>query len=79
MSSRAREGSKLRDAGLRSCVAEAVRERASAQSPELRSRVSVAIKETMPAGKYVVDCFMPSESDGMPHALMGMWKLFTVT
>jgi hypothetical protein len=40
--------------------------------------VSVAIKEDMPAGKYVVDCFMPSESDGMPHALMGMWKLFIV-
>jgi hypothetical protein len=40
--------------------------------------VSVAIQEAMPAGKYVVDCFMPSESDGMPHALMGMWKLVTV-
>jgi hypothetical protein len=40
--------------------------------------VSVAIKTDMPAGKYVVDCYMPSEADGMPHALMGMWKLFTV-
>ena len=27
---------------------------------------------------FVLDCFMPSEADGMPHALMGMWKLFTV-
>ena len=23
-------------------------------------------------------CFVPSESDGMPHAMMGMWKLVTV-
>lgn len=40
--------------------------------------VRVAIKHTVPTGKYLVDCFIPSETDGMPHALMGMWKLVTV-
>jgi len=27
-------------------------------------------------GKYLTLCFYPSKSDGMPHAFMGMWKLF---
>jgi hypothetical protein len=40
--------------------------------------VSVAIKQHLPAGRYLAECFMPSESDGMPHALMGMWKLIDV-
>jgi hypothetical protein len=40
--------------------------------------VSVAIKGPIPAGRYLVDCFIPSETDGMPHALMGMWKLIDV-
>lgn len=40
--------------------------------------VSVAIKGPVTPGKYLVDCFMPSEVDGMPHAFMGMWKLVTV-
>jgi hypothetical protein len=41
--------------------------------------VRVAIKGELDAGTYVVDCFIPSESDGMPHAVMGMWKLITVS
>ena len=40
--------------------------------------VRVAIQENVPRGRYLVDCFIPSEADGMPHALMGMWKLFNV-
>jgi hypothetical protein len=40
--------------------------------------VTVAIKEAVPAGRYFLDCFMPGEADGMPHALMGMWKLVDV-
>ena len=40
--------------------------------------VTVAIKAGLPAGKYLLTCFMPSESDGMPHALMGMYKLVDV-
>jgi len=27
-------------------------------------------------GKYLVACFWPSKETGMPHAFMGMWKLF---
>jgi hypothetical protein len=40
--------------------------------------VRVAIKQEVPRGRYLVDCFIPSEADGMPHALMGMWKLVSV-
>jgi hypothetical protein len=40
--------------------------------------VRVAIKQAVPPGRYLLDCFIPSESDGMPHALMGMWKLIDV-
>ncbi len=40
--------------------------------------VTVAIKATVPSGRYLLVCFMPGETDGMPHALMGMWKLVTV-
>lgn len=32
----------------------------------------------LPKGKYLVDCFWPSKTSGMPHALMGMWKLFNI-
>ena len=41
--------------------------------------VAVAIKGPIDAGDYLVDCFIPSEIDGMPHALMGMWKLVDVS
>ena len=41
--------------------------------------VSVAIKGPVAAGGYLVTCFIPSETDGMPHALMGMWKLVDVS
>lgn len=40
--------------------------------------VTVAIKGPVDAGRYLLDCFIPSETDGMPHALMGMWKLVDV-
>jgi hypothetical protein len=33
---------------------------------------------SLPKGKYLVDCFWPSITSGMPHALMGMWKLFNI-
>jgi hypothetical protein len=31
-----------------------------------------------PAGKYLELCFWPSDEDGTPHALMGMWNLTTL-
>ena len=32
-------------------------------------------KHRLPAGKYVEACWWPSDEDGTPHALMGMWAL----
>jgi hypothetical protein len=29
----------------------------------------------LPAGRYLMMCFWPSKDTGMPHAMMGMWKL----
>jgi len=40
--------------------------------------VRVAIKGPIKAGRYLLDCFVPSETDGMPHAFMGMLKLVNV-
>jgi hypothetical protein len=40
--------------------------------------VVVAVKARVAPGGYLLTCFVPSESDGMPHALMGMWKLVSV-
>jgi hypothetical protein len=40
--------------------------------------VSIALKGPFAPGEYLVTCFIPSEADGMPHALMGMWKLVDI-
>lgn len=40
--------------------------------------IDVAIKGPVDKGEYLLDCFIPSEDDGMPHAFMGMWKLVEV-
>lgn len=40
--------------------------------------VVVAVKAPVAPGGYLLTCFVPSESDGMPHAMMGMWKLVAV-
>lgn len=40
--------------------------------------VVIAVKGPVAPGRYLLTCFVPSESDGMPHAVMGMWKLVTV-
>lgn len=29
----------------------------------------------MPAGRYVLACFWPDDDSGMPHFVMGMWKI----
>jgi hypothetical protein len=39
---------------------------------------SITVTRTLEPGSYVLLCFLPDE-DGMPHALMGMYELFTVT
>jgi hypothetical protein len=33
----------------------------------------------LPAGKYLVMCFWPDYFSGMPHVMMGMWKLVTLS
>lgn len=40
--------------------------------------VAIAVKGPVKPGRYLLTCFVPSESDGMPHTLMGMWKVVTV-
>jgi hypothetical protein len=34
-----------------------------------------AFSYDLPAGKYLLACFWPDDETGMPHILMGMWKL----
>lgn len=36
-------------------------------------------KYSVPKGKYIVMCFWPSKTSGMPHFAMGMFKLFHLT
>jgi hypothetical protein len=37
------------------------------------------VKYSLPAGKYLVACFWPDYFTGMPHFMMGMWKLVTIS
>jgi len=38
--------------------------------------VTTVHRQDVPAGKYLLMCWMPSEQqDGTPHAMMGMWRL----
>ena len=39
---------------------------------------SQLVKLTLPAGKYLLECFWPDYFTAMPHAYMGMWKLVTL-
>jgi hypothetical protein len=36
---------------------------------------SQALSTSLPKGKYLLACFWPDDETGMPHILMGMWKL----
>ncbi|HVS69490.1 MAG TPA: hypothetical protein VHE56_13135 [Mycobacteriales bacterium] len=40
-------------------------------SPGTKTQVQLGL----PAGKYLVLCYWPSKKNGMPHFMMGMWKL----
>lgn len=46
--------------------------------PTLSPGESITVTRTLEPGSYVLLCFLPGEH-GMPHALMGMYELFTVT
>jgi hypothetical protein len=43
-------------------------------SPGVRHAVDYAL----PAGRYVLLCFIADESDGMTHAVMGMHEVITL-
>ena len=32
----------------------------------------------LPKGRYLLQCFWPDDTTGMPHFFMGMWKLVTL-
>jgi hypothetical protein len=38
-----------------------------------------ALSYDLPAGKYLLACFWPDDETGMPHILMGMWKLIRLS
>ena len=38
--------------------------------------IETVYRQDVAESKYLLLCFMPSEEqDGVPHAMMGMWKL----
>lgn len=39
---------------------------------------SEILRYNLPPGKYLLACFWPDSETGMPHAMMGMWKLVTL-
>lgn len=44
----------------------------------LSSGTQQLLRWDLPAGKYLMMCWYPDDENGMPHAMMGMWKLVTV-
>jgi len=44
----------------------------------LTQRQSAAQYINLKPGKYLIACFWPDFRTGMPHALMGMWKLLVL-
>jgi hypothetical protein len=52
--------------------------KATADSGVISPGTSQLMSYDLPAGKYFVACFWPDYFTGMPHFLMGMWKLVTI-
>ena len=52
--------------------------RAHAGAAVISPGVSEVVRVHLPAGRYLIMCFWPDRFTGMPHALMGMWKLVTL-
>jgi hypothetical protein len=40
--------------------------------------IGMTWKYALPKGKYLLMCFWPDDKTGMPHFLMGMWRLVVV-
>jgi hypothetical protein len=53
--------------------------KATAESGVVSPGKSQLFDYDLPAGKYFIACFWPDYFNGMPHFLMGMWKLVTLT
>ena len=53
--------------------------KATADSGVISPNTSQLMSYDLPAGKYFIACFWPDYFTGMPHFLMGMWKLVTVS
>jgi hypothetical protein len=53
--------------------------RASEGSGVITQGQHSALWINLPRGEYVIACFWPDFRTGMPHALMGMWKLIQLT
>jgi hypothetical protein len=52
--------------------------KATAESGVISPGTSQLMSYDLPAGKYFIACFWPDYFTGMPHFLMGMWKLVTI-
>lgn len=52
--------------------------KASAGSGVVSPGTSQFFSYDLPPGKYFIACFWPDYFTGMPHFLMGMWKLVTI-
>jgi hypothetical protein len=53
---------------------------ASMETGTLSPGRSMTVDYDLPAGQYVVLCFFPDpEMGGMPHALMGMLRMITLS
>lgn len=51
----------------------------SADSGVVSAGKSQLLSYDLPPGKYLVACFWPDYFSGMPHIMMGMWKLVTLS
>jgi hypothetical protein len=52
------------------------RDHASASAGVISPGKRMVWSYSLTPGKYLVDCFWPSRETGMPHAFMGMYRLF---
>lgn len=67
---------KFIDSGLQGNPSWALK--ASTESGVVSPGKSQLFAYDLPAGKYLVMCFWPDYFTGMPHVMMGMWRLVTL-
>jgi hypothetical protein len=52
--------------------------RVNFSSGVMSPRTAQVVHVALPPGRYLLMCWWPDARSGMPHALMGMWKLVTL-